>query len=98
MLIAYTDQNDCDFAVKFDDETKENEVRKAIQVGIDTWYEAAHTDIEGNEYFTKEEIEAFYESGYAEPTCEILDKLGIEYEIVDVEYNDNDEVVCDELM
>lgn len=60
MVIGYTDENECNFAIKFDDETKADEVKKAIQIGIGAWYEAAHDDIQPNEYWDKEDIEGFY--------------------------------------
>ena len=84
MILAYTDSNDCDFAVKFNDESKADKVQEAINAGIDAWYEAANEEIEANEYWSEEEIRAMYNDGYAEPTCELLDRWGIEYEIVDV--------------
>lgn len=98
MVIAYTDQNECDFAIRFDDESKADKVKEAIEVGINAWYEAANDDIEPNEYWDKEYIEGFYDCGYAEPTMELLDMWGIKHEVVDVEYDDNGNVICDELV
>jgi methyl coenzyme M reductase alpha subunit len=100
MIMAYTDSNECDFAIKFADENKADKVREAIEIGIDTWYAAAHDpdEIEANEYWDVEYIEGFYNCGYAEPTSELLDMWGIEHEIVDIECNENGEVICDELV
>lgn len=98
MIIAYTDGNDTDFCVDFKDESKADLVRMAIQCGVDTWYEAAHEDIQANDFFTEEEIKAFYESAYSEPTSEILDKLGVEYEIWDLMVDDDFNIICDELI
>lgn len=98
MVIAYTDQNDCDFAVGFQDESQADKVKEAIIAGINAWYEAAHKDVEPNEYWSEEEIRAMYGDGYAEPTCELLDRWGIKYNIIDVEYDDDGEVICDELI
>ena len=96
MILGVFDSNDCDFAIKFDDVSKLDLVKELARAGLSAWYQAAHEDIEGDEYFTAEEIEGFYDSGYAEPTCELLDRYGIEYEIVDFEYDENGEAICDE--
>lgn len=98
MIIAYTDDNECNFAVKFRDKNRAIEVKKAIEIGIDAWYSAANDEVEANEYWSKEYIEGFYDSGYAEPTSELLDMWGIEHEIVDVECDEDDNVICDELV
>lgn len=98
MIIAYVDDNECNFAVKFTDKNRANEVKKAITIGIDVWYSAAHDEVEANEYWSKEYIEGFYNCGYAEPTSELLDMWGIEHEIVDVECDEDDNVICDELV
>ena len=91
-------QNDCSFAVKFDDVSKLDLVKQFAVEGLSTWYEAANEDIEANEYFTKEEIEGFYESGYAEPTSELLDRYGIRHEIIDIKCDENDIITnCDEV-
>ena len=65
MIIAYVDDNQCDFAVKFRDKNRAIEVKKAITIGIDAWYSAANEEVEANEYWSKEYIEGFYDSGYA---------------------------------
>ena len=101
MIIAYVDDNQCDFAVKFRDKNRAIEVKKAITIGIDAWYSAANEEVEANEYWSKEYIEGFYDSGYAEPTSELLDMWGIEHEIVDIEDVECDEdgnIICDELV
>ena len=73
-------------------------MKKAITIGIDAWYSASNDEVEANEYWSKEYIEGFYDSGYAEPTSELLDMWGIEHEIVDVECDEDDNVICDELV
>jgi len=99
MKLALIDfQNDCSFSVIIKDESKKDLTLKLMKHGLNIWYQAAHdeSEIEPDSFFTKEDILAFYESGYTEPTSELLDYYGIEHEIVDVEYDENDEVVCDE--
>ena len=98
MILGVFDSNDCDFGIKFDDVSKLDLVKKLAIDGLATWYEAANEDIEANEHFTAEDIEGFYWSGYAEPTCELLDRYGIEHEIIDLEFNDDGECIteCDE--
>lgn len=98
MIIAYVDDNECNFAVKFKDKNRAIEVKRAITIGIDAWYSAANDEVEANEYWSKEYIEGFYDSGYGEPTSELLDMWGIEHEIVDVECDEDDNVICDELV
>ena len=94
MILAMIDaQNECNFAIKFDDESQKEKVKEYMQAGLKAWYTAAHVDIEGNEYFTAEEIEAMYGDGYAEPTMELLDRYGIKGELVDIEYDDDDYVI-----
>ena len=92
-------QNDCNFAIKFNAVDKLDLVKKFMREGLATWYQATHED-KTNEYFTEEEVEAFYESGYAEPTSELLDRYGIEHEIINLEYDDDGECVteCDEII
>ena len=99
MTLAVLDYlNDCSFAIEFNDESKLDLVKELALFGLGIWYEAAHDEdeIEANEYFTKEDIMGFYESGYGEPTSELLDFYGIEHEIVDIKYDDNDNAICDD--
>lgn len=106
MKIAYVDQNDCNFTVRFDNPEDADKVRQAIIIGIDTWYVAAHDneDIqdylmdEGNEYFTADDIEGAYYLGYADLTTDLLLRCGIDHEILDVEYDEDDHVICDDIV
>ena len=93
MIIAMLDNNDCNFAIKFNDKSQKKKIKEFMRAGLSAWYQAANEDIEGNEYFTAEEIEGMYDLGYAEPTCELLERNGIEAECIDVEYDEND-CVC----
>lgn len=96
MVIAILDENECNFAVRFDDETKKEIVKELMIAGLSSWYEAANEDIEeieGNEYFTADEISMMYNDGYAEPTMELLKRYNINGEVIDVEYDKNDEVI-----
>ncbi len=98
MLLAITDTNDCDFGIKFADESQLEFVKKLASIGLATWYQAAHED-KANEYFTEEEVEAFFESGYAEPTSELLDRYGIKHEIIDIEVDEDYNIInCDEVL
>ena len=86
MTIAIIDElNDCSFAVRFEDKTKADIVRKAMIDGLDAWYAAAEETAE-SDVFTRAELDSFYNLGYAEPTMILLDKAGIEYAIEDVHY------------
>lgn len=98
MKIAYVDQNDCNFIVRFDNPEDADKVRQAIIIGIDAWYMAAHDNIEGNEYFTADEIEGAYYLGYTEPTTDLLLRWGIDHETLDVEYDEDDNVICDDIV
>ncbi len=96
MILAVIDSfNHCNFGVRFCAKEKLVLVKKLALCGLKTWYQAAHDD-KKNEYFTEEEVEAFYESGYAEPASELLDRYGIEHEIVDLTYDEYGEAICDE--
>ena len=98
MVLAITDSNECDFAIKFDDANLIDKVKELAKIGLGTWYQAAHDD-KTNEYFTEEEVGAFYGSGYAEPTSELLDRFGIKHEIIDIEVDEDDNIInCDEVM
>ena len=93
MIIAIVDQNECNFAIQFDDESKAEKVEELMVAGLSSWYEAAHEDIEDNDYFKAEEIEMMYNDGYAEPTLTLLEREGIKGEIIDVEYDDYGDVI-----
>lgn len=94
MVIAQIDhENDCSFAIKFADEKAKEKVIEFMEKGLDAWYEAAHDNIEDDEYFTADEKESFYWVGYAEPTLELMKRNGIEGDCTDIEYDDNRNVV-----
>ena len=96
MILAVVDDNECNFGIKLNDTTQLELVKKLAIVGLASWYEAAHTKIEANEYFDAEQIEGFYGSGYAEPTMELLTRYGISHEIVGLEYDADGNPICDE--
>lgn len=94
MVIALLDQqNECNFAIKFEDETQKEKVKELMKAGLSCWYEAAHEIILDNEYFTAEEIKSMYGDGYAEPTMELLERNNIKAECVDIKYDDDDYVI-----
>ena len=95
MIIAHTDGNDLDFAIECA-ESVADKVKKAIDIGVSAWYQAAHEDVEPNEYWSAEEIEAMYGDGYAEPTMELLDRWGVEYKLVEFKVDEDDNIICDE--
>jgi len=72
------------------------ELTKKLGVeGLLAWYCASHPeDWEDDEYFTRDDVESFYDLGYAEPAMMLLDKHGIKYTLEDVEYDEKDEIVC----
>lgn len=94
MTIALLDQqNECNFAIRFEDVSLKDKVKELMIAGLDSWYEAAYDEIEDNDYFTAEEIEGMYNDGYAEPTLELLERNGIKGECVDIEYDEDDCVI-----
>ena len=93
MIIAILDSNECNFAVKFNDESQKEKVIEYMKGGLDSWYGTSCDEIEDNKYFTAEEIEGFFQLGYAEPTEELLVRNGIEAEVIDVEYDDDGKVI-----
>ena len=94
MIIAQIDnENDCSFAIKFADETAKEKVIEYMEAGLSAWYEAAHDEIEDDEYFTADEKESFYWLGYAEPTLELMAKNHIDGDCVDIEYDNNGNVI-----
>lgn len=90
MIIALVDNyNDCSFAVKFDDKTVLEKVKKYMREGLEAWYCAAHEPIDyDGDLFTKSEVASFYDLGYAEPTSILLDRDNIKHEIL--KYNENE--------
>ena len=94
MIIAMLDaQNDCSFAIKFDDVSRKDEVKKYMQVGLNAWYSATNPEDYEGDYWDKDEIESFYWSGYAEPTLELLERFGIKGACLDIECDDDDNVI-----
>ncbi len=94
MVIALIDNcNDLNFAIKIANEADAEKTKKYMEEGLSAWYCAAHTptDYEG-ECFSKEEVEDFYYLGYAEPAEFLLKKDGIEFETVDIEYDEDGNV------
>jgi len=95
------DLNHCDFALRVDAYTADDKiccslVEAAMYHGLELWYEAAHDVIRDDDPdFTKEEIAAFYDLGYAEPTSLLLDKRHIPHSIEDLEFDNNGNPVCD---
>ena len=101
MVIAMLDcLNECNFAVKFADKAQEEKVEELMRAGLRAWYAAANDPNDyDEEYFTSEEIQELYCVGYAEPTMELLERYGIDAEIIDVKYDKNDEVInADEII
>ena len=101
MILAITDSNECNFAIRFANEAARDQVEEYMREGLEAWYCAAHVPVDYNgKYWTNEDVEGFYGLGYAEPTSELLDRDGIEHEIVGIEYDENgdisnaDEVIC----
>lgn len=92
--IAYVDGNACDFCLAIEDDSKVDLAKELIQAGVDAWYQAADENHE-NEYFSPEEIEGFYDFGYAEPSMLLLERFGIAFQHCEMEYNWEGEPVCD---
>lgn len=94
MILALIDvTNDCSFAIKFDDASKKEEVKNYMIEGLDAWYSATNPDVYKGEYWNKEEIEAMYGDGYAEPTMDLLKRFNIEAECLEIECDDDDNVI-----
>jgi uncharacterized membrane protein len=66
--------------------------------GLDAWYCASHPEDwdDDDECFSREDVDSFYDLGYAEPAEILLKKYGVEYTLLDPEYDENDEVICDD--
>ena len=98
MRIGYVDANDCNFTIVIKDNSKQDKAVECIKKGIEAWYAATDPGAyDGNE-FTKDEVANFYWEGYAVPTCKLLEREGIEYELVDDEYYDDGRRVFDRLV
>lgn len=98
MKIGYTDDNDCDFTIEIEDDTQQKKTVECIQKGIEAWYAATNPETYKGDDFSKEDIDGFYWEGYAVPTCILLDRAGIKYELVEDEYDDNGMRVVDMLV
>ena len=93
MVIAMIDtENDCSFAVKIANDAAKDKAEEYMQEGLRAWFCATDPESYDKDYFTKEEVEGFYWCGYAEPTSELLDKNGIEHEVIDIERDENGKV------
>ena len=95
MRIAFHDDNDLDFTLVIKDESKKDKVIECMEKGIDAWYGATDPEHYKGDAFTKEEVEGFYWEGYAEPTEILLKREGIEFELVEDEYNEDGERIAD---
>lgn len=90
MVIAMIDvYNDCSFAIKIMDDTVKEKVKEFMEKGLSAWNCATHSEDYEEDLFTKEEIEGFYWSGYAEPTYELLERNDIKGERIDIEYDED---------
>lgn len=98
MRIGYTDSNDCDFTIVISDDNQKDKAIECMERGIDAWYCAAHPNTYDRDDFTREEVEGFYWDGYAEPTKELLKREGIEFELVDDEYDEDGHLIADEII
>lgn len=95
--IALIDQmNDCSFAVEIYDASQIELAKELMHAGLSAWYEAAHENIEDDEYFTAEEKSAMYNDGYAEPALELLERYGIEHKLIELDYDNNGTPLVDE--
>lgn len=98
MIIAITDSNEDNFAIRFNDPSKADIVADCMERGLGAWYAATDPESYEDDLFTKEDIEGFYDAGYAEPTMELLKRNGIEFECVDIEYDENNKIIADEVI
>lgn len=98
MRIGYTDDNDCDFTIVISDDSQKDKVIECIEKGISAWYCATNPEDYDDDAFTKKEVEGFYWEGYAEPTCELLERAGIKYELVEDEYDEDGRRIVDEIV
>lgn len=89
--------NDCDFAIAVPEGTDVELVENLAVEGLGAWYAAASGPdeaIEPTEHFDAEEIKTFYSLGYAEPTSILLTRMGIEHQIIDLEFTPDGNPVC----
>lgn len=98
MRIGYTDSNDCDFTIVISDDSQKDKAIECIEKGISAWYRATDPENYDGDDFTLEEVEGFYWEGYAEPTCQLLEREGIEYELVEDEYDEDGRRIVDEIV
>lgn len=90
MVIAMIDtENDCSFAIKIANDAAKEKVKEYMKEGLGAWFCATDPESYNKDHFTKEEVEGFYWCGYAAPTCELLDKNGIEHEVIDIEKDED---------
>ncbi len=81
LICQGTTNPDIGFAVSVNEKDKER-AKELIKTAWNAWWYASHPeDWIDNEYFSKEDVASFYESGYSEPTEQILTQAGIDYEI-----------------
>ena len=98
MIIGICDSNDSNFAVEVDKNVNIELVKSLMVEGLDSWYASAHDDIDPTEHFSVDDIEGFYDLGYSEPTQFLLKRYGINYKILDLLTDDDDNYICDELI
>lgn len=73
---------DMGFAVIVKNDEDYDRAKKLALIGWDAWWYATNPeDWENNEYFSKEDVESFYDMGYVEPASILLDRESISYEI-----------------
>lgn len=103
-LVAVWDSvNYCNFGILLEDAKDAPKAKEYGIAGLDAWYQATLDPEErDSKYFTAEDIEGFYDLGYAEPTEMLLENDGIEFKIVDLRYADDDEEcadpICDDIV
>ena len=73
---------DMSFEVLVKNDNQMDVAIRAVKEGWNAWLAATTPEEWNGEYFTKEEVESFYELGFTEPTQIILDRLQISYEFV----------------
>ena len=92
--IAYVDGNACDFCLEIEDDSKADLAKELIHAGVDAWYQAADENRENN-YFSPDEVDGFYDFGYAEPSMLLLERYGIAFKHCEMAYDREGEPVCD---
>lgn len=98
MILACLDScNDLNFSLRIDPKDLKETV-DCVDKGMLAWYCATHPeDWEDDDDFSREDIESFYDLGYCEPTEMLLNKRGIQYELLDIEIDDDGEAVADKV-